>query len=221
MIKNHMQNLFGSGKDVNTRINTDPNETLGFAPILDPNASLVSDQTQSQAPSMDYMDVKFNNSQRDIVMGQSQHSMTDVVNSSPHLANLNKGTWDRLTEYSKRHIQKVVTEQLYMNELSCHKWEAKLTEFVLKAVEQVKPLSRMQGDFMDINSYIKVKIIDWKDNSKSSYVDGLVMSNSIASRRMQTVRTNPRVLLLRSIGQDEGRGSTHFMIPDLATKIDS
>lgn len=69
--------------------------------------------------------------------------MTDVVNSSPHLQNLNKGTMDRLTEYSKRHIQKVVTEQLYMNELSCRKWEAKLTEFVLKAVEQVKPSSRM------------------------------------------------------------------------------
>ena len=67
MIKNHMQNLFGSGKEVNTRINTEPNETLGFAPILDPNASLVSEK--SQAPSMDYMDQKFNESHRDIVMG--------------------------------------------------------------------------------------------------------------------------------------------------------
>ena len=73
---------------------------------------------------------------------------------------------------------------------------------------------------MDINECIKVKIIDWKDNSKSQYVNGIVMSKSIASKRMQTTRINPRILLLRDIGQDDGRASQHFMIPDLATKID-
>ena len=72
-----------------------------------------------------------------------------------------------LMEYSKRHIQKVVVEQLFLNELSHDKWESLLTDFVMKAVEQVKPSSRMLGDPMDINECIKVKIIDWKDNSKS------------------------------------------------------
>ena len=43
----------------------------------------------------------------------------------------------------------------------------------------------MLGDSMDINEYVKVKIIDWKDNSKSSYINGIVMSKSIASKRMQ------------------------------------
>ena len=123
-------------------------------------------------------------------------------------------------EYSKRHIQKVVVEQLFLNELSHDKWESLLTDFVMKAVEQVKPSSRMLGDPMDINECIKVKIIDWKDNSKSQYVNGIVMSKSIASKRMQTTRINPRILLLRDIGQDDGRASQHFMIPDLATKID-
>ena len=74
---------------------------------------------------------------------------------------------ERLGEYSHRHIQKVVTEQLYLNELSCKKWEVKLTDFVLRAVEAVKPSSRMFGDQMDINRFVKVKIIDWRDNSKS------------------------------------------------------
>ena len=105
----------------------------------------------------------------------------------------------RLFEYSRRHIEKVVCEQLFLNDLSTEKWERILTDFVLKAVEQVKPSSRMLGDSMDINEYVKVKIIDWKDNSRSSYINGIVMSKSIASKRMQTTITHPRILLLRAL----------------------
>lgn len=125
----------------------------------------------------------------------------------------------RLKEFSKRHIQKVVSEQLIHNELSLEKWEEILTGFVMQAVEQVKPSSRMLGDSMDINEYIKVKIIDWKDNSRCAYVNGIVMSKSIASKRMQTTIVNPRILLLRALDSDDTRNST-FIIPDLATKID-
>ena len=106
---------------------------------------------------------------------------------------------ERLLDYSKRHIKKVVCEQLFLNELNADKWERMLTEFVMTAVEQVKPSSRLYGDSMDINECIKVKIIDWKDNSKSAYINGIVMSKSIASKRMQTTRVNPRILLLRSL----------------------
>lgn len=69
----------------------------------------------------------------------------------------------------------------------------------MKAVEQVKPSSRMLKDPMDINEAIKVKIIDWKDNSKSQYVNGFVMSKSIASKRMETCRINPKILLLKDL----------------------
>ena len=125
-----------------------------------------------------------------------------------------------LQEYSKRHIQKVVREQLFLNDIKVDKWEAMLTEFVMKAVEQVKPSSRMLGDYMDINEVIKIKIIDWKDNSKSQYVNGIVMSKSIASNRMTKCLINPRILLVKDIGNDESRGNEDFIIPDLASKID-
>ena len=125
----------------------------------------------------------------------------------------------KLIEYSKRHIEKVVCEQLFLNDLKADKWESMLTNFVMKAVEQVKPSSRMLGDSMDINEYVKVKIIDWKDNSRSSYINGIVMSKSIASKRMQSTIVNPRILLLRALDQDEAR-NPNFTIPDLATKIE-
>lgn len=78
----------------------------------------------------------------------------------------------------------MVAEQIFICDLDVDKWENMLTNFVLKAVEQVQPSSRMLNDGMDINKYIKVKIIDWKDNSKSHMVNGVVMTKSIASKRM-------------------------------------
>ena len=69
----------------------------------------------------------------------------------------------RLLEFSQRHINKVVCEQLFVNNLEVRKWEKMLTDFVIRAVENVKPSSRMLDDSMEINDFIKIKIIDWRD----------------------------------------------------------
>ena len=83
----------------------------------------------------------------------------------------------------------------------------------MKAVEQVRPSSRMLGDSMDINECIKIKIIDWKDSNRSSYINGIVMSKSIINNRMAKVIDDPRILLLKeSLGQDE--------LADLASTLD-
>ena len=92
---------------------------------------------------------------------------------------------------------------------------------MLRAVEKVKPSSRLRGDFMDINNYVKIKIIDWKDGSKSKYINGLVLNKNIASRRMKSVVPNPRILLLKTLGQVEYDNSKAFINQDIATKIHS
>ena len=125
----------------------------------------------------------------------------------------NSTSVSRIYEFSKRHICKIVCEQLFVHDLSAKKWEKFLTDFVMKAVEQVKPSSRMLGDSMDINECIKIKIIDWKDNSRSSYINGLVLSKSISNNRMAKIIDDPRILLLKdSLGEEE--------VPDLASKLD-
>lgn len=90
----------------------------------------------------------------------------------------------RLKEFSQRHISKVVTEQLLANKLSVRKWHSLVFGFVTKAAEQVRPSSRLLNDSLDINQYIKIKIIDWRDQSKSAYVNGIVMTKNLADRRM-------------------------------------
>ena len=71
----------------------------------------------------------------------------------------------------------------------------------------------MLGDSMDINECIKIKIIDWKDNSRSSYINGLVMSKSIINNRMEKVIDVPRILLLKDSLMEEE-------VPDLASVLD-
>ena len=71
----------------------------------------------------------------------------------------------------------------------------------------MKPSSRILNDSMNINSFIKIKIINYHDNSKSNYINGIVLSKNLADRRMDTSINNPKILLLRdSLGfiKDEG-----------------
>jgi hypothetical protein len=42
----------------------------------------------------------------------------------------------------------------------------------------------MLNDSMKFNSFIKIKIINWVDNSKSAYINGVVMSKNLANKRM-------------------------------------
>jgi hypothetical protein len=76
------------------------------------------------------------------------------------------------------------------------KWGSKLLEYVMKAVENVRPSSRYMSDSMIFNQFIKIKLINWHDNSKSAYVNGLVISKNIADKRMKADVDNPSILLL-------------------------
>ena len=74
-----------------------------------------------------------------------------------------------------------------------------LTKFVMKAVERVQPSSRMLDDSMDINEYVKVKLIESKDTKNSSYTNGTVLSKKVANPIIQTKIIEPRILLLEAL----------------------
>jgi len=69
----------------------------------------------------------------------------------------------------------------------------------VKAVEQVKPSSRSLNDTMDINKFVKIKIIDWKDSSLNEYVNGIVFSKTVSERFKISSIENPSILLLTNI----------------------
>ena len=61
---------------------------------------------------------------------------------------------------------------------------------------------------MNFNSFIKIKIINWQDNSKSAYVNGVVLNKNIADKRMENLIHDPQILLLKeSVGTIRGEGA--------------
>lgn len=81
------------------------------------------------------------------------------------------------------------------------KWSSLLAEFVLKAIHTVKPSSFAFKDSIDITDYVKIQLVQFKDTSKSKYLNGVVIKKSIAHKRMNWEIDNPRILLLsKSLG---------------------
>jgi len=78
---------------------------------------------------------------------------------------------------------------------------------VQKAVDEVRPSSRHLNDSMNFNSFIKIKIINWHDNSKSAYINGVVLNKNLADKRMDGLINDPSILLLKdSVGTTKGEG---------------
>lgn len=70
---------------------------------------------------------------------------------------------------------------------------------MLQVAENVRPSSRLLNDRLDFNHYVDVKIIEWKDNSMSQMINGVVMSKNLAHRSMQASLTEPSVLVLKRL----------------------
>jgi len=54
----------------------------------------------------------------------------------------------------------------------------------------------MFKDSIDITKYVKIQLVEYKDTSKSKYLNGVVINKSIAHRGMKWDIANPRILLL-------------------------
>jgi chaperonin GroEL (HSP60 family) len=88
---------------------------------------------------------------------------------------------------------------------------------VQTAVDNVRPSSRVLSDSMNFNSFIKIKIVNWEDNSRSQYVNGVVMSKNIADKRMKSRIENPSILLLKeSVGTMRSEGA----LTDIQSLVD-
>lgn len=80
-------------------------------------------------------------------------------------------------------------------------WKERFLEYTLKAIRLVKPSKRTMNDSMDINDYVEIKLIEYKNDSKCKYINGCVIQNNIADKRMRSNIENPQILLVgNSVG---------------------
>jgi len=78
------------------------------------------------------------------------------------------------------------------------KWFKMLFELIEKSVKNILP-STINADFMDINKYVKVKKIPYKDESFTKYLNGVVCRKNIIDKKMQTKFISPRIFIATQI----------------------
>lgn len=97
-----------------------------------------------------------------------------------------------------------------MDEFKINKqrWNEHLLKYMVTAVKNIKPSTRMLRDSIDINKYIKIFLFEWRDQEKCQYVNGVVFNKNVAHKRMATEIDQPKILLITNslgyVGEEEG-----------------
>ncbi|CAI2382914.1 unnamed protein product [Moneuplotes crassus] len=115
---------------------------------------------------------------------------------------------DRLIDYHVHEIvdhifQEEELQEIFKNQNKNNEeiWKKRFLEYIIKAIRLVKPSERLMKDTMNINDYVMINLIDHENDKKCSYINGCVIKNNIADRRMRSEIKNPKILLIgNSVG---------------------
>ena len=76
-------------------------------------------------------------------------------------------------------------------------WGKTIFRLTKTVIDNVSPSFQDLNDSIDINEYIKIKIIEYKDQSKCEVIDGYAMQKNVYSKKMRIDIENPKILLLK------------------------
>lgn len=94
------------------------------------------------------------------------------------------------------HLDQIRESILREYDLDAVKWSELLCKFIYQAIDTVKPMSDLFEDSIDINQYIKISLVNYRNTEKSEYVNGVIIKKSIAHSRMFRNIEDPKILLL-------------------------
>ena len=85
-----------------------------------------------------------------------------------------------------------------------------LIKHIKKIINDLKPSFRDLKDSMNINDYIKVKIIKYKDFTYSKVIAGFAMTKKACSKKMKEKTENPKILLIQNLDLNEYKAKEPF-----------
>ena len=94
----------------------------------------------------------------------------------------------------KNLINNVLDE--YFNKSITLEWGNTLFLLIKEVINNLRTNSLFLNDSLNINKFIKIKIIPYKDNSECKVISGFVMKKSFFSKNTQTSYTEPKILLI-------------------------
>lgn len=92
-------------------------------------------------------------------------------------------------------LHRVIDDVLVMCELKPEQWHAIITQYIREIVDVVKP-DVVNGDSIDILSYVKIKKVPGGVPSDTLMVNGVACTGHVAHKGMRCDITNANVLLL-------------------------
>lgn len=94
------------------------------------------------------------------------------------------------------YLMRSAIEKILRNEGLYERWFEKIYELTKKTISQVNPSFKDLKDSLDINDYVKVKTISFRDYSLCKVIDGFAFQKNVCSKKMNTNIDNPKILLL-------------------------
>ena len=96
----------------------------------------------------------------------------------------------------KNLVKNVLNE--YLSKELAKEWENTLFLLVKDVIYNLRTSSLFLNDYLDINEYIKIKIIPYKDNSMCKVISGFVVrnKNNIISKNIKSSFIGPKILLV-------------------------
>ena len=94
----------------------------------------------------------------------------------------------------KNFIKNILDE--YFSKLIVEEWEKILFSLTKEVINNLKINSLFLNDSLNINRFIKIKIVPYKDNSKCKVIPGFVMKSKIFSKNLKTSFIGPKILLI-------------------------
>ena len=88
------------------------------------------------------------------------------------------------------------------------KWTKILTKLLIKIFNNLCPSYQYLKDSIDISNYIKIKKIEYFDQSLCEAIDGYAMKKDVCSKKMKTEFDNPKILLIGSDKQINNKDNT-------------
>ena len=102
-------------------------------------------------------------------------------------------------------LSNIALEYLLREEGLYYEWFYMLKGLVKECLETIQP-NISYNDPLDINKFIKVKKILFKDQSLTQLIKGVVIRKNIANKRMSNSLSNPSVLMIKGdFDQSSGR----------------
>ena len=84
----------------------------------------------------------------------------------------------------------------FENEKIVEEWKSIIYILIKETISNLRPCSRYLNDSLDIDNYVKIKIIPYKDNSKCQVIQGYVLHKKSTGKNIKDNIDNPKILLI-------------------------